>query len=251
MKVAIVGGSKSWINAPFDQDDWEIWVLGNQFDRYEGKRVSKVFEIHDNLGEHDPSYPKWLADKNIPMVVSDKFPIMDDRFVVFDYDRAVGLIGENFSSSPAVMMAQAIMDGATHISLYGIDMALDEHEYFMQRPCMEQWIGYAKGRGIQIYIDDSSPLGYSTYREGRDWPDKGFDGFDDGEYREMYEHHKQRFEGLQVEIDEFSPKFEAMKAEYHALNGAMQVYKRLQKVARARAGGLNVEISNGADDCPG
>lgn len=245
MKVAIVGGASSWVNAPFSDEDWQVWVLGNQLDRYEGKRVSRVFEIHDCLDEHDKVYPQWLVAHNLPMVVSEKFPIKDSRLIVFNYEEAIKLTGDNFSSSPAVMMAQAIMDGATHISIYGVDMALDLHEYFMQRPCMEQWIGYAKGRGIEVYIDQSSPLGYSTYREGRDWPSKGFDGFDEGEFAEMYNLHKKRFDTLEHYINSETPKIEAMKAEYHALNGAMQVYDRLQKVARAKAAGIDVELING------
>lgn len=245
MKIAIVGGSKSWINAPFSDENWGIWVLGNQMDRYSGKRVTRIFEVHENLNQHDKVYPQWLIAHHIPMVVSEKFPIRNHLTSVFDYESASKIIGENFSSSPAVMMAQAIMDGASHISLYGIDMALDEHEYFMQRPSMEQWIGYAKGCGIKVYIDESSPLGYTTYREGRDWPDKGFEGFDEGEYRDMYKKHKHKFDQLQIDIDKLNPRLEEMKAEYHALNGAMQVYERLQKLARAQTNGVDVGLFNG------
>lgn len=245
MKIAIVGGAPSWTNAPFEDEDWQIWVLGNQLDRYQGKRVSRIFEIHDNLEEHSQAYAHWLIAHHIPMVVSDKFPIRNSRLIVFNYDEALKLIGDNFSSSPAVMMAQAIMDGATHISIYGVDMALDSHEYFMQRPCMEQWIGYAKGLGIEVFIDPSSPLGYSTYREGRDWPDKGFSGFEAGDYQDMIRHHKARFDQLEAQINEAAPKFEAMKAEFHALNGAIQVYERLQKVARAKDAGIDVGLSDG------
>lgn len=245
MKVALVGGAKSSKDAPWDDDSWEVWALGNQMQRYKGKRVTRIFEIHENLDEHDSIYPQWLAAHNIPMVVSDKFPIKPDHSIVFDYCAARDLIGENFSSSPAVMMAQAIMDGAEEISIYGVDMALDEHEYFMQRPCMEQWIGYAKGRGIKVFIHPDSPLGYSTYREGRDWPNKGFDGFDDGDYREMYDMHRQHKEALEIQINELQPQLDAKIAEYHARHGAMQTYERLQKLHRAKAGGLDVEMTDG------
>lgn len=244
MKVAIVGGASSWVDAPFDDESWEIWVLGNQMDRYKDLRVSRIFEIHDNLEEHDASYPQWLVNHNIPLVVSDKFPMDCNHSEIFDYDQASKLIGENFSSSPAVMMAQAILDGAYEIAIFGVDMALDEHEYFMQRPSMEQWVGYAKGIGINVHIHRSSSLGYTTYREGRDWPNKGFDGFDAGEYRDMYNIHKQRFDELEQELNEALPKVERMKAEAQALSGAMQVYERLQKVARAKSSGIKVGIKN-------
>lgn len=246
--IAIVGGSPSWVNAPFNNDDWDIWVLGNQMDRYEGKRVSRIFEIHDNLDEHDPSYPEWLVSHNIPMVVSDKFPIKNKNTIVFNYRSALEMIGENFSSSPAVMMAQANIERATQIAIYGVDMALDEHEYFMQRPCMEQWIGFSRGRGITVSIDDSSPLGYTCYREGRDWPDRGFTGFDEGDYRKMYDKHAVRFKELESQINEIAPGLEQMKAEFHALSGAMQVYDRLQKLHRAKSGGLDVGVDSGQNN---
>ena len=62
--------------APFDDPEWEIWVLGNQLSCYDGKVVHRIFEIHDDLSDKPPGYPKWLVDnayKNL--VVSDSFPI--------------------------------------------------------------------------------------------------------------------------------------------------------------------------------
>lgn len=244
MKVAIVGGAKSWKCAPFGTD-WNIWVLGNQLDRYEGKRVDLVFEIHDDLSGHDPAYPQWLVDSNIPLVVSDKFPIKCDHSIAFDYDEASKLIGENFSSSPAVMMAHAIMSGATEIGVWGVDMALDEHEYFMQRPSMEQWIGYAKGRGIKVYIHESSPLGYTTYREGRDWPNKGFDGHDEGDLLDMARKHKEASLQAEKELNGLmaaQQRIEELKAKYQGHDGARQVYERLAKLERARSSGIDVGL---------
>lgn len=243
MKIAIVGGAKSWVNAPFDDKSWQIWVLGNQFDRYVNKRVARIFEIHDDLSEHAAIYPEWLVSHGIEMIVGEKFPIKNSKVIVFDYLKASALIGENFSSSPAVMMAQAILDEATHISIYGVDMALDSHEYFMQRPCMEQWIGYAKGLGIKVYIDESSPLGYTTYREGRDWPDKGFKEQTEGKYSKARQIHMQRFVELESMINKMSPKLEELKAEFHAISGAMQVYERLDQVERAQSAGQKVNLN--------
>lgn len=245
MKVAIIGGASSNQLAPWQDESWETWVLGNQMQRYEGRRVSRIFEIHENLDEHDPKYPEWLASFNIPLILSDKFPIECENSIVFDYEKASQMIGENFSSSPAVMMAQAIMDGATEIGIWGIDMALDEHEYFMQRPSMEQWIGYAKGLGIKVYIHESSPLGRTAYREGRDWPEKGFSGYSEGEYSEMAQLHASKLEEIEKELaslDAVAGRIEQLKAAYQGHDGARQVYDRLTKLHRAKSAGLDVEL---------
>lgn len=245
MKIAIVGGASSSELAPWGDDSWSMWCLGNQAQKFEGRRIDRFFEIHDNLDEHDAEYPEWLTKKNIPLVVGDKFPVKCSHSIVFDYEEASLLIGENFSSSPAVMMAQAIMDGATTIGVWGVDMALDEHEYFMQRPCMEQWIGYAKGKGIEVYICESSPLGYSTYREGRDWPEKGFEGYDDGEYQSMAKKHKQIMQEVEVELSGLAAiehRILELKAKYAGHDGARQVYERLEKLYRAKSSGLDVDL---------
>ena len=131
MKVAIVGGSPSTqMKAPFNDLEWEIWALGNQLQQYEGKRVTRIFEIHDNLDEHDKRYAQWLVDHRIPMVVSDKFKdtvtVSEDTIVFDKTDIALPFL----SSSPAYMMAQAIKEGAEEIAIYGVDMAVDNHEYF-------------------------------------------------------------------------------------------------------------------------
>jgi hypothetical protein len=107
VKVAIVGGGPGWDKAPFTSHD-EVWVLGNQMDRYQNRRVTRIFEIHENLDNQAKGYPMWLIAHNIPMIVSDKFPLCNHA-EVFDYETASKIIGENFSSSVAVMMAQAIM----------------------------------------------------------------------------------------------------------------------------------------------
>lgn len=246
MKVVLIGGAPGWEKADFTAE--EVWVLGNQMDRYQDKRVTRIFEIHEDLSVHDAIYPQWLIDHKIPLVVSDQFPECNHS-IIFDYDKACLLIGENFSSTPSVMMAQAIMDGAESIDIYGIAMALDEHEYFMQRPCMEQWIGYAKGLGIKVTIHGSS-LGYTTYREGSAWPDQAFTGFDENEYQEMAQHHKKEMDKMEFELAKLLAMEERcteLKAKFQGHDGARQAYQKLAKIQRAKENGLDVhlEVVNG------
>lgn len=246
MKIALVGGSQSNKEAPFDDDSWQIWVLGNQIDQYVNKRIDRIFEIHENIDHFDKRYPKYLVDLNVPMVVSKSFPISCDHAIEFDYDEASKLIGENFSSSVAVMMAQAILDGATTIGIWGVNMALDEHEYFYQRPAMEQWIGYAKGLGIKIIIHESSPLGYTTFREGAHWPTcEAKQYITESEFDDMIDIHSKACEQLQSEIEqllESEKKLISLKAHYQAHDGAKQVYERLKKIERSKRDGVDVDI---------
>ena len=179
MKIAIVGAAKaSQMDAPFMDEEWEIWVLGNQITDYNGKRVSRIFELHDHLGQHPDNYPQFLADLGVKMVVGDKFPVKGENIDVYPYEEVDELWGYHYqTSSASYMVAYAIflmdlgMGGETEneIALYGINMAVDNHEYYKQRNCLEAWLGFAKGMGIKVTIPESSPILKSNYDEARDW----------------------------------------------------------------------------------
>lgn len=225
MKIAIVGGSPvSRHLAPFDDKEWQIWGLGNQIDFYDDKRINLIFEIHENLEEHeDPQkYMEYLARQGIPLVVSNN---CSDFGEVFPYEEANKLLdGEYLTSSPAYMMAYAILKGATDIGIYGVEMALDDHEYFKQRTAMYAWIGYAKGLGIKIHIPDESSLFKEPYCEGRDWNNIRVDGtFTSDAFQVMMQRH--------------SDKIDELKGLIKAHEGSVAVYKALKQVARANESG--------------
>lgn len=237
MKVAIVcGAPTSEMLAPFDDPTWEIWCLGNRLNKYldANKRITRVFEIHDNLEEHhDPKkYADWLVSHNLPLVVGEKFPIRGEvggQIEIFPYAASEQLYGSVYlTSSPAYMMAYALLHGATEIALYGVHLAIDDHEYFWQRPCMEAWIGFAKGRGVNIFLPDQSSVGRSKYAEGRHWDGKrNAEGpFTEASFHGMRDEHQKKIDELQLVV-------RTIQADISAHNGAIEAYNNLAKVARA------------------
>lgn len=245
MKVAIVcGAPASEMLAPFDDPTWEIWCLGNRLTRYKDKRVSRIFEIHDYLAErHDPKeYAQWLVSHNIPIVVGEKFPLelVPQGFVdwiVFDYQCSEKLFGSSYlTASPAYMISQAISEGATEIGLYGVDLAVDDHEYFWQRPCVEAWIGFAKGRGIKVTVPEQSHIGRSKYIEGRHWDGKrNADGpLTEESFIGMIADHEAEMAKMQLQKRQ-------LECDISAHSGAVQTYKNLAKVARAMEAQIDVK----------
>ena len=239
MKVAIVGGCpKTEHLAPFNDKSWDIWVLGNQYDRHENRRVTRIFEIHDNLSQHGEKYPQWLVDKGLPLVVGKHFPITTPFATAFPEKKANELMGGEFlSSSPAYMIALAILEGATEIAIYGIEMAVDNHEYFKQRPEMYAWIAYAKAKGIKVTIPEESSLFEGGYVEGRDWGGKidvEKPPLTMGQFEEMSQVHKDKIAGYEVEKARIVDLI-------HSHDGARQVYDRLARVARATESGITVD----------
>jgi len=241
MKVAIVGGApSSEMLAPYDDSDWEIWVLGNRLSRYLSKRVTRVFEIHENLTEHpDPTkYKDWLHSHGLPLVVGERFAseYPSGHVTAFPYEQVSQLYGHLYlTSSPAYMVAYALLMGATDIAIYGVDLSIGDHEYFWQRPCMEAWIGFAKGRGVKVTIPAVSHIGKSSYVEGRDWNAMAEpELFSEDGFNAIAAQHQAKMEEIQKER-------QALALKAAAYDGAQQVYRNLAKVARAVDAGIDVK----------
>ena len=133
------------------------------------------------------------------------------------------------------MIGYAILKGATEIGVYGVDLSISDHEYFWQRPCVEAWIGFAKGHGIKVTIPEVSHVGKSSYVEGRDWKsEKEEKLFSEQGFNTMASKHKDEHEKLMNERREL-----ALLAATH--DGAMQVYSNLAKIARAADAQIDVK----------
>lgn len=245
MKVAIVCGSPSTeFLAPYGDKEVEIWVLGNRVDRHLDKRVTRIFEIHENLQEHGDvaAYKSklFLLSKKYKIIVGEKFfdGVVKDcpNVEIFDYAASEKLYGALYlTSSPAYMISYAISQGATEIQLYGVDLSVSDHEYFWQRPCVEAWIGFAKGRGIKVVIPEASHVGKSRYVEGRDWNGTTETGlFSEEDFNAQAADCLEKHAAIMKERQDL-----ALQAA--ALDGAAQVYKHLSKVARAHDAQVDIK----------
>lgn len=151
MGIAIIGMSPSCKDAPWYDDQWEKWGLPWHPEYW--ARCDRLFDIHETTNKLQADKQKKFVKnaKDIGAIIymvenfegAEKYPL--DK-VGFDY----------FSSSMAYMLALAIYEGHEKIGLWGIDMTDLEYEY--QRPNMEYLIGYARGKGIEVYIHETSPL---------------------------------------------------------------------------------------------
>ncbi|MDP3939169.1 MAG: methyltransferase domain-containing protein [Deltaproteobacteria bacterium] len=240
-KIAIVGGAPSSAHlAPYDDASYEIWVHGNQIDRHAGKRVTRIFEIHDDLSEHgDPlKYAQMLVDKGIPMVVGELFPIKAAHVEVYPFEAVNRFMGEHLTSTPAYMMGYAMLrSDVKEIMIYGCDMAVDDHEYFYQRPVMYAWIGLAIGRGIKIGIPRASSLFKDPYVEGRKSggkPKLGLGPFRESEFKLLHTKHGAKMAEIQDQIAK-------LQLTYAAHNGCQQTYEKLGSAARAIESGQHIE----------
>ena len=235
-KLAIVcGGPSSEMLAPFEDPDYEIWVLGNRANNY--PRFDLIFEIHDVVSENGPGYPKWLADKNIPLVVGKDFPIKAKHVIVFPYDESEKLFGSLYlTSSPAMMLCYAILRGYPYVEIYGVDLVIDDFEYFWQRPCMEAWIGFARGRGMEVVLHELSPVCRADYVEGMDSggkPDFAKPPFTEEGFLGLAKRHAEMIHKLTSERVVLADKIRGHE-------GAKQAYTNLARIARAVEAGNDI-----------
>ena len=158
MKIAIVGTSDSAKEAPFKQEGWQIWTLGRNHIWL--PRYDRFFELHSwsylEQSNLQQIYYQYLSTCNDKLYVVEPHPTYPNA-KIFPKDEIKKHFGSYFTSSIAWMFAMALMEGATEIGLWGVDMRGDG-EYSHQRPCLEYWIGRAMEKGIKIHIHNNSVL---------------------------------------------------------------------------------------------
>jgi len=175
--VAIVGlAPTSCSLAPFDEEGVEIWGLNeaHAFPQWM-KRADRWFQIHANeswrryiakrdvRGHYDwlkknpldiPIYMQYYVEE-IPKSVG--YPLHEVCDLVFkDFRRGDEKV-KYFTSTFAYMMGIAMLEDFQRVEIYGFEMA-DDIEYVQQKACAEFWIGYAMGRGVEIYAPSNCQI---------------------------------------------------------------------------------------------
>jgi hypothetical protein len=179
-KVAIVGCADSKSQVPFHlADEFEFWGVNNLHLTMPGRPWSRWFETHqikmlpngmylrrgqpDFRGQPVPVYLQSLQALGIPVYMQQPLHILPNA-VQYPLDKVLEAFPRRyFTNTISYMIALALLDGFTHIGLYGIDMAVSsplrgQNEYSHQRPSCEYFIGIAEGRGVTVDIPDESDL---------------------------------------------------------------------------------------------
>jgi uncharacterized small protein (DUF1192 family) len=164
MKVAIVGAAPSSRDlAPYNDQDWLIWTCAPS-NRGAVPKCDAWFELHDlpflQAERNRPwSEPYFAHLKGLKCPVYMQVPNSSvPNAVTFPADKITAEFGPVFlTSSIAWMLAFAILEGATEIAIYGVDMtASSEYEY--ERPGCQYYILEARKRGITVTIPPQSDL---------------------------------------------------------------------------------------------
>lgn len=128
-KIAILGKLKTKYDAPFNDHVWEIWSMNLHADAKFIPRVDKWFDLHKKPDNINADYLRSN----------------------FDFDACRTLIGGNhFNNTVSFMIAFAILQGATHINLYGMRFECDHERRNGEYHNVRELIFFARGRGIIV-----------------------------------------------------------------------------------------------------
>ena len=167
-QVAIVGLAKSTHDdAPYEDPDWEVWGL--PWDEEKWTYFDRLFDIHplDCIRKATPSfyrdgYEDRLRELERPLYMQEDYVDIPNA-IEYPLQEVSDLVGDYYNSSIAYMLALAIFEQVDKIGIWGVDMA--DHgepghadEYMYERPNCEYLLGFAKAKGIEIYLPEKCPL---------------------------------------------------------------------------------------------
>ncbi len=153
-------------DAPYEDPDWEVWGL--PWDEERWPYFDRLFDIHplECIREAIPTFYRYGYEDRLRdikyLYMQEAYPDIPNA-IKYPLEEVSALVGDYYNSSIAYMLGLAIYEKADKIGLWGVDMAEKgtwghANEYRDERPNAEYLIGFAKGRGIEVYIPDECPL---------------------------------------------------------------------------------------------
>ena len=148
MKVTLIGKGKGWEDAPAEGETWGIHSLclkrpvSMVWDMHNLEETEEQEEIIEYVNKDKVPYMTLKKHDNIP--TSIEFPVEE---MPLEYAKC----------SIDYMIWYAYYIGATEIEMFGIYLVREE-EYYTQRPSVEYWIGYVRGKGVEVIINEPTTI---------------------------------------------------------------------------------------------
>lgn len=156
-KVACLGGAKSLHYTPWHDQTWELWAHASC--RHLCKRDPDVlFDLHPpelwrdpKKKNWDPKYYQWVTRNRVPIMMQEVYEDVPAS-IRYPFETVITEFPRGYMANHlAYMVALALMEGVTHIGIFGCDYNTNS-EYGPQRGCAEYWLGLAEGRGVHVQI---------------------------------------------------------------------------------------------------
>lgn len=177
-KVAIIAADPSFIHAPFDDPDWEVWGCNSLWKFCQDSngyfRADRWFEMHP-LSVQTPAELEAIHACPVPIYLLGDDSMEAPHGVPYPYQKVTGQFPyQYFTCTFAYQIALALYEGFTTIGLYGVELDRGTaRERIVEKACVEFWMGIAIGMGVEVLLPDSSKLGVQARRYGYDYHDEG------------------------------------------------------------------------------
>lgn len=176
-RICILGTAPTWRSAPFNDPSIEMWCLNDSW-VLNLPRADRWFDLHpfDKMYFRSPEQKKvfaadvppgffvrpaghieWLKKQTIPVYVQDASKLGTPNARTFPVQACIDKVYPTYCSSPAWMVALALLEGVTELHIYGIHLAT-EWEYVHQRPNFEALLTLAAARGVKVHLPKGCPI---------------------------------------------------------------------------------------------
>lgn len=146
-EVHIIGRGIGWEEGPTEGETWGV------NDVIYWRDVKLLFNMHDMRKHFGNTYVQTAINKinrlKIPLMSVMCYPEIPTsmRFPIEEISKAFGT--DYFTNGIDYEIAYAIYLGFEKIHLYGINM-VQSSEYAYEKPGLEYWSGFARGRGVEV-----------------------------------------------------------------------------------------------------
>lgn len=155
-EVAIIGTGQSY-DEPQD-NGVERWVCNGALYTEYGADRWYWMDRPEHL-DKSPYFKDAMADYKGQIFTQTKWTGYADRVTVFPLSEIQEMDpGAWFTSTIAYMIAHAIYEGVDRIYMHGLHKLDALGEYHAQKACLDYWIGFGRGKGIDIVMTGESQL---------------------------------------------------------------------------------------------
>jgi hypothetical protein len=237
--LAIIGSHPRTREAfDFSRSDVEVWLfneaISNPANEW-AKRADAVFQMHipaiwkNPNNRNDPGHYAWLQKTDCAVYMQEQYPEVPNA-KAYPLEGILDMLGDRenhflTSSVPQALGLAAYLGIYDRVEVYGVAMETNT-EYGFQREGVAFWLGFLKGRGIDLYFADP------TFHA----PLYGYEG----EVFIKYERFAERIEELNPNVAELSGQYHAAKSAFDlslnrfATEGSKAEHELMQAVVNLR-----------------